>query len=132
MSVLRHGSTSCDNSVKPGGSLRNIATPRFWLGPVNDYYSFNAFRGMFTFGAAAIVFAAWKRRKFTSEQVMAAAALAVVWIFAAVIAVSNVDLSSMGAALLPIGLVAVGWAFAPAVNHRRVRSSVVLSPPSTC
>ncbi len=100
-------------------TLRNIATPRFWLGPVNDYYSFNAFRGMFTFGAAAIFFAAWKRRNFTSEQVMAAAALAVVWIFAAVIAVSNVDLSSMGAALLPIGLVAVGWAFAPAVDFRR-------------
>ena len=50
---------------------------------------------------------------------MAAAALAVVWNFAAVIAVSNVDLSSMGASLLPIGLVAVGWAFAPAVDFRR-------------
>src|SRR4051812_38273534 len=41
------------------------------------------------------------------------------WFFAAGLSGSDVGLASMGAGLLPIGLVAVGWAFAPAVDSRR-------------
>ena len=116
--------------------LALVESRNFWLGTVREFYLGNPFAGTFALGllcyvAASIIWIYYERSRSHDRKLrFLVLAITGIWMFFALsvlLGVTNVDLESTAASLLPIGLLGLCLAFGLKNPSRRIICAIALA-----